>query len=80
MSLWAELRVGTVYVGFLEIQRAEHLDLSDKAAIADTVNTYNVFKDNNLVGTVKHRYGDGAWKLFQLAVNILPDDDCYDGG
>ena len=70
MSLWLNLNIGTKTIGFMEIQRQEHLDLSDKAAIADVVSTYKVTVGDQLVGEVRHRYGDGAWTLLRLAVTL----------
>lgn len=68
MSLWFVLHANDQTIGSCEIRRREHLDLTDKAAIADTVCTYEIRIDGEDVGTVKHRYGDGAWALARAAL------------
>lgn len=67
MSLWYSLRIGSQQIGWMEIQRREHLDLSDTAS-AEAVCTYDVRIDDKHVATVRHRYGDGAWALLRKAV------------
>lgn len=70
MSLWLAPRVGLADpVGHMEIRRREYLDLSDKAAIADAVSTYEVRIDSEFRATVSHRYGDGAWVLLRKALD-----------
>lgn len=58
-------------IGTLEIQRHEPLDLTDPAAIVDVVSTYTVRLDGQDRGTVRHRYGDGAWVLLAKAAALV---------
>lgn len=74
MALWFNLRAGSQPIGHVEIQRREHLDLTDPAAIADLWSTYDVRCDGRLVGQVRHCYGHGAWKLLTLAASLLDED------
>lgn len=69
MSLWFFLNVNDQRIGMCEIRRQEHLDLSDRDAIADVVSTYTVKVDDLPSVEVKHRYGDGAWPLVRRAIN-----------
>lgn len=75
MSVWFALRINSGHIGTVEIRRTEYLDLSDKAAIQDVVSTYEVKRDDVLVGTVEHRYGDGAWRLVSLACDLVARAD-----
>jgi hypothetical protein len=70
MSLWVILHAGDERIGLLDCQRQEHLDLSDKAAIADAVCTYAIRLDGELIGVIRHRYGAGAWKLLAAAARL----------
>ena len=67
MALWFSLKVNADKIGLMEIRRREDLNLHDPAAIADVVCTYRVIVDGVHVAEVRHRYGDGAWKLVALA-------------
>lgn len=67
--LWFDLRLNSQTIGSMEIQRHEDLDLGDPAS-ADTVCTYTVYVDGLNVGEVRHRYGDGAWRLVALAADL----------
>ncbi len=64
----------------VEVQRHEHLDLSDQQAIAGVVNTYEVRRDGIPMGTVRHRYGDKAPRLSALALALIADLDGCDCG
>lgn len=74
MALWFNLAVNAERIGHVEIQRREYFDLTDQAAIADAVGTYDVYRDGWPVGQVRHRYGDGAWRLLALVAGLLADD------
>jgi hypothetical protein len=56
--------------GRIVITRLDWMDLSDKDAIADRVNAYEVMVDGKAVGKVEHRYGDGAWVLVRKALDL----------
>jgi hypothetical protein len=75
MSLYFDLRIQHQIIGSMEIQRVEDLDLIDKEAIADAVSTYKVRVNDKMVGTVHHRYGDGAWVLLGKAVELYVSMD-----
>jgi hypothetical protein len=76
MSLHFELMIGRNVIGFMEIQRMVDLDLMNKAAIADVVSPYQVTVQSEharkprRIGTVEHRYGDGAWVLLAKALEL----------
>lgn len=74
MALWFQLKVNTELLGTVEIRRCTTLDLADPAAIADVISTYTVRRDTAYVGTVQHRYGDGAWKLLAAVTSLLAED------
>lgn len=69
MSLWFDLCVNDHAIGHLAIRRLEHLDLWDPG-VMDAVSTYKVTRDGQELGTVRHRYGDGAWALVRLALAL----------
>lgn len=71
MALWFRLRCNDEHLGTCVIQRTEHLDLSDPAAIADEVCTYTVTIDGKAEILVEHRYGDGAWELVRKALEAV---------
>ena len=71
MALWARLMVNAEQIGVVEIQRREFLDLTAQASIQDEVSTYDVTVDGQACGTVRHRYGDGAWRLLALAAEAV---------
>lgn len=71
MALWFELKVNHDHIGTVEIRRREHLDLTDRAAIASAWCTYTVRQNGHLIGEVRHRYGDGAWRLLALATDLI---------
>lgn len=73
--VWLDLMIGGTFLGNVEIRRREHLDLTNQAAIQDAVSTYEVSRSGRLVGTVRHRYGDGAWRLLALASALIADKD-----
>jgi hypothetical protein len=75
VALWFTLNAGSQTIGHVEIQRREHLDLTDPAAVADARSTYDVYRDGHPVGRVTHRYGDGAWVLLSLAAAVLAETD-----
>jgi hypothetical protein len=75
MALHYDLQINREMIGWVEIQRIEERDISNAAAVADVWSTYKVKRDGRLVGTLQHRYGDGAWQLNRLAAALLADDD-----
>ncbi len=66
-----DLRINGSLLSRIEVQRREHLNLSDPASIADVVSTYEVRLDGRVVGEVKHRYGDRAPTLARLALELI---------
>lgn len=79
MSLWFDLNLTAgrghhVVIGQVEIRRVEWLDLTDQAAIADVVSTYDVHHDGQHIGQVRHRYGDGKWPLVAKAANLIAQE------
>lgn len=75
MSLWFPLNINDERIGVAEITRREFLDLTDRAAIANQVCTYLVRINDVDHGTVRHRYGDGAWALARAALaTAFPSD------
>lgn len=68
--LWASLRANRERIGTVEIQRREVLDLADPA-VGEAVSAYTVRLDGRAVGTVTHRYGDGAWALLAKAASLV---------
>jgi hypothetical protein len=70
MALWATLHINSDRIGGVEIRRCDRLDL-DNPDVADAVSTYTVAMDNTFVGTVRHRYGDGGWRLLELAAGLI---------
>lgn len=75
MALWFDLNINAETIGHVEIRRREALDLRNPAAIADVWSTYDVRRDGLLVGQVRHRYGDRAWKLLALACSLINTTD-----
>jgi hypothetical protein len=75
MSLWFDLNINDQRIGDVDIQRVEPLDVSDPVAIADVVSAYTVRRNGVPIGTVHHRYGDGAWRLLVLAANCIDIHD-----
>lgn len=71
MALWFDLNINEQRIGTVEIRRKEHLDLSNAAAIANVWSTYDVRRDGELIGQVRHMYGDGAWKLLALVADLI---------
>jgi hypothetical protein len=71
--MWFTLRLNSQHAAQVEIRRREHLDLTDQAAIWDKVSTYDVKRDGRRVGTVRHRYGDGRWKLLATAAALIAE-------
>jgi hypothetical protein len=79
VALWFVLRVGDERLGGVEVRRQERLDLRDRSAIADVVSTYQVHRDEVLVGEVRHRYGAGAWQLLAAVAALLAEKEgCSD--
>jgi hypothetical protein len=74
MSMWFLLYVNEAAIGSFEAQRHEPLDLTDRAALADAVCTYTIRVDGRDIGTVRHRYGDGAWQLARAGLDLLTGD------
>lgn len=70
MSLWFDVHVNLDKIGSFEARRHEPLDLADPAQIADEVCTYTIRIDGETVGTVRHRYGDGAWALVRAGLTL----------
>ena len=79
MALWFNLRVNASGIGMVEIRRREQLDISDPKAIADVWSTYDVFRNDELIGQVRHVYGHGAWKLLALATSRIVQHDAEKG-
>lgn len=73
MSVWFRLRLNAETIGIMEILRQEHLDLSNPDAIADEICTYDVEVDGVKIAEVRHRYGDGAWRLVALATEAAAE-------
>lgn len=71
MALWFYLSINDQRIGVVGIRRREPLDLTDPAAIAHVESTYDVRRDEVLVGQVRHVYGHGAWKLLALAADLI---------
>lgn len=74
MALWFTLCDNAESLGMVEVRCREWLDLSDPAAIADVWSTYDVYRDWELVGQVRHQYGRGPWRLLMLAVAAILHD------
>ena len=69
MSLHFDLKMGLETLGFMEIQR---IDNTDRNTLSDNeVSTYMVRVNGVEKGTVRHRYGDGAWALLRTALDEL---------
>jgi hypothetical protein len=68
MALWFALRVNDTTIGDLVIRRLHDLDQDDPE---NTVSDYEVLHNGDAIGTVQHRYGDGAWVLVQKAVGMV---------
>lgn len=75
MSVWFGVNLNAERIGDVVIRRVEPLDLADPAAIQDVVSTYEVSRDGRLVGTVKHRYGAGPFRLVSLATALIAEED-----
>jgi hypothetical protein len=71
VALWFDLNINAHTLGLVEIQRLDDLDLRDPEAIADKVCTYLVRFDHIDIGYVQHRYGDGAFRLAEIACGLL---------
>ncbi len=56
MSLHFTVYAGTVRIGWVEIQRREHWPAPIPP---DTVSTYEVRLNDQVMGEVMHRFGDG---------------------
>ena len=80
MAVWFNLNINDERLGRVEIRRVERLDLTDQAAIQNTVSTYEVFRDGRRVGSLKHRYGDRVWRLLAKAADLIADDPVAAGG
>src|SRR5690349_20576276 len=74
MALWFNLNCNDERIGQVEIRRREHLGLSNPPGIRDAVSTYDLRRDGELVGAVKHRYGDGAGRLLGLAADLIEQE------
>ncbi len=70
MALWFRLHLNDEQIGVAEVQRRDVLDLADPAT-ADAVSTYVVRLDGRTVGTLTHRYGNGAWSLVAKAADLI---------
>jgi hypothetical protein len=71
MALWFRLHANADGIGSFEARRVEALDLTD-LAVDDAVSTYEITIDGRLVGTVRHRYGDGPWELIRKGLALAP--------
>jgi hypothetical protein len=56
---------GPKSLGLVEIQRVDNVTEGNPGP--DLVSTYSVRVEGVQLGTVRHRYGDGAWRLLALA-------------
>jgi hypothetical protein len=74
MALHSILKINGYPIGSVYAQRREALDLQDPATV-DAVSTYDarvLYADDREApweGTVRHRYGDGAWELVRAVLN-----------
>jgi hypothetical protein len=80
MALWFNLKINEQCIGGVEVQRREPLDLSDPSAIQHEVCTYDVFLDGCRLGSVRHRYGAGAWRLLAAAADLIAGETSPSGG
>lgn len=80
MALWFNLKINEERIGGVEIRRREPLDLSNPSAIQREVCTYDVFLDGRRFGPVRHRYGDGAWRLLATAADLIASETSRSGG
>jgi hypothetical protein len=55
-------------IGMFIAQRQEDLDLA--VDNADVVNTYTITINGEIIGEVRHRYGDGGWRLVELGLEL----------
>jgi len=71
MALWFPLYVNNTEIGCLTVTRQVYLN-THAAGAADAVSPYSVELDGKNLGTVTHRYGDGAWALVRKAIELVP--------
>jgi hypothetical protein len=71
MGMAIEVNINGLRIGRAFVRRKEYFDISDRDAVADNVSTYEVSLDNRYIGEVRHRYGDGAWKLTAIVAEFL---------
>ena len=74
MALWFDLNIGANRLGTVEVRRQEPFDLTDPA-VNEQWFTYNVRRDGELIGQVRHLYAHGAWQLLSLVSALLAADD-----
>jgi hypothetical protein len=70
MTLRVDLRIGEECIGTMSIGRLTELDLTDRDALEDVVSPYRVRINGTVIGSVEHRYGDGAWVLVFRALQL----------
>lgn len=73
MSLWFELHVNSNAVGKLTVRRVTNTEVHPLRGghdDDDMVSSYLVVRDGQEIGTLKHRYGDGAWALARSALDM----------
>jgi len=73
MSLYFELKAtsmtGAVTIGTVQIRRLEPLERP--ADPEEEVHNYEVTVDGRVIGSLEHRYGDGAWHLAHKATALI---------
>lgn len=68
MSVWFDLNVGSQRIANIEIRR---MDNTHAVILEDgDVSQYKVRIDGHIIGTVQHRYGNGAFRLVCLAMDL----------
>jgi hypothetical protein len=72
VSLHFDLMVNRTTIGYMEIQRIDNTGVTKLPD--DVVSTYMVRVNGAEKGTVRHRYGDGAWALLRTALDELMED------
>ncbi len=73
MTLWFDLNSNSHRIGAVEIKRLEEID--GTPATADTWSTYEVRRDGQLIGQVRHLFPAGWWKLLALAASLIAEHD-----
>lgn len=69
MSLWFHLNMNDKTIATVAITRTTNTETGTLPD--DTVSTYEVQLDGQPVGTVEHRYGNGAFDLAHKATTLI---------